>query len=196
VPQAIQTLERSVELCRQWNFSIHLTNAAARLGYAHVLSGDVEVGLSLLEQAAKQAESLGRLYEQASIIGWQGLAKLRVGRRDEALELATRAFEVADQSRQQGKRAHTLRILGEVHAGLGPSHVEQAEDCYHRALVQAQELGMRPLQAHCHRGLATVYSRTERAEQAETELSTAIGLFRSMDMDLWLPDSSKELVAR
>jgi tetratricopeptide (TPR) repeat protein len=110
VLQAIQTLERSVELCRIWNFSIHLTNASARLGYAHLLSGDVKLGLSMLEQAAKQAESVGRLYEQASIIGWLGLANLRAGRCDEALDLARRAFEVADQSRQHGKRAHTLRI--------------------------------------------------------------------------------------
>jgi len=193
--QAIQTLERSVELCRTWNFSIHLTNASARLGYAHVLSGAVDTGLSMLEQAAKQAESLGRLYEQASIIGWLGLANLRAGHCDEALDLALRAYEVADQSRQQGKRAHTLRILADVHAAFGPSHFEQAEDCYHRALLQARESGMRPLQAHCHLGLGTVYSRTERPEQAETELSMAIDLFRSIDMTFWLPQADKELSA-
>ena len=193
--QAIQTLERSVELCRTWNFSIHLTNASARLGYAHVLSGAVDAGLSMLEQTAKQAESLGRLYEQASIIGWLGLANLRAGHRDEALDLALRAYEVADQSRQQGKRAHTLRILADVHAAFGPSHFEQAEDYYRRALLQARESGMRPLQAHCHLGLGVVHSRTERPEQAETELSRAIDLFRSMDMTFWLPQANEELVA-
>ena len=33
---------------------------------------------------------------------------------------------------------------------------------------------MRPLQAHCHRGLGTLYATTGQREQARAELSTAI----------------------
>ena len=46
---------------------------------------------------------------------------------------------------------------------------------------------MRPLQAHCHRGLGMLYSQTGRAALARTALSTAIELYRAMDMTLWLP---------
>ena len=68
-----------------------------------------------------------------------------------------------------------------------PRSVEPAEAHYRQALALAEELGMRPLQAHCHRGLGTLYARTGQREQARTELSTAIELYRAMDMTFWLP---------
>ena len=46
---------------------------------------------------------------------------------------------------------------------------------------------MRPLQAHCHRGLGTLYSRMGRAQQTRIELSTAIQLYQEMEMTFWLP---------
>jgi len=41
-----------------------------------------------------------------------------------------------------------------------PPDAEQAEIYYRQALTLAEELGMRPLQAHCHRGLGTLYATT------------------------------------
>ena len=46
---------------------------------------------------------------------------------------------------------------------------------------------MRPLQAHCHRGLGTLYTKLEKVEQARTEFAMAIELYRIMDMTFWLP---------
>ena len=45
---------------------------------------------------------------------------------------------------------------------------------------------MRPLQAHCHRGLGTLYAATGQREQARTALSTAIEMYRHGD-DLLAP---------
>jgi tetratricopeptide (TPR) repeat protein len=61
-----------------------------------------------------------------------------------------------------------------------PDH-EPAEAHYQQALALADELGMRPLQAHCHRGLGTLYTKAGAREQARAELSTAIALYRAMD---------------
>jgi hypothetical protein len=46
---------------------------------------------------------------------------------------------------------------------------------------------MRPLQAHCHLGLGTLYAKAGQPEQARTTLSTAIALYRALDMSFWLP---------
>src|SRR5712691_10389249 len=62
-----------------------------------------------------------------------------------------------------------------------------------QALALAAELGMRPLQAHCHRGLGTLYLKTGQQEQAHAELSTAIALYRAMDMTFWLPETEADL---
>ena len=53
---------------------------------------------------------------------------------------------------------------------------------------------MRPLQAHCHRGLGTLYVTTGQVEQARIELSTAIEMYRAMAMTFWLPQAEAALV--
>jgi Flp pilus assembly protein TadD len=52
---------------------------------------------------------------------------------------------------------------------------------------------MRPLTAHCHRGLGAPYAKMGRREQARTELSTAIELYRAMAMTFWLPQAEAAL---
>ena len=52
---------------------------------------------------------------------------------------------------------------------------------------------MRPLQAHCHRGLGTLYAATGQHEQARTALSTAIEMYTSMEMTFWLPQTAAAL---
>jgi hypothetical protein len=49
---------------------------------------------------------------------------------------------------------------------------------------------MRPLQAHCHRGLDMLYAATGQQEQSRAELSTA------MEMTFWLPQVEAVLAQR
>jgi hypothetical protein len=53
---------------------------------------------------------------------------------------------------------------------------------------------MRPLVAHCHHGLGRLYCQTGRRAPAHAALSTAIGLYRTMDMTFWLPQAEAALV--
>jgi hypothetical protein len=53
---------------------------------------------------------------------------------------------------------------------------------------------MRPLTAHCHLGLGTLYAKTAYREQARAELSAAMALYRAMDMTFWLPQVEAALV--
>ena len=92
-----------------------------------------------------------------------------------------------------GYRYTTLHLLGDVAMHREPPDIDQATAHYRQALAVANELGMRPLQAHCHRGLGTLYAATEQREQACTELSTAIALYRDMEMTFWLPQTEAAL---
>jgi tetratricopeptide (TPR) repeat protein len=94
---------------------------------------------------------------------------------------------------ERGYQAYALRLLGEILVRRGILKSEQAEDCYREALILAEELGMRPLQAHCRRGLGSLYATMGQYEQARTELSTAIALYRAMDMTFWLPRTKAAL---
>jgi len=74
-----------------------------------------------------------------------------------------------------------------------PPEVESAEAHYRQALVAAEELGMRPLQAHCRLGLGKLYRRTGKQAQAQEHLVTAAAMYREMDMGFWLEKAEAEL---
>ena len=71
--------------------------------------------------------------------------------------------------------------------------VEPAVGHYHQALALAEELGMRPLQTHCQRGLGTLYARRGQRQQAHAALAVAIDLYRDMEMTFWLPQAEAAL---
>jgi hypothetical protein len=49
------------------------------------------------------------------------------------------------------------------------------------------------LQAHCHLGLGILYATAAQRQQTHAELSTAITLYRAMDMIFWLPQAEAVL---
>ena len=94
---------------------------------------------------------------------------------------------------ERGNQAYALRLLGEIVARREPPESASAEPHYRQALALAEELGMRPLQAHCHLGLGTLYAQTGRPEPARAELTAAIALYRYMEMTFWLPQAEAAL---
>ena len=70
-----------------------------------------------------------------------------------------RALELARAHQERGHQAYALHLLGDIAAHREPLEVEPAETHYRQALALAEELGMRPLQAHCHLGLGTLYAQ-------------------------------------
>ena len=68
-----------------------------------------------------------------------------------------------------------------------------AEDHYLKSLALATELDMRPVIAHCHLGLGKLYRRTDKREQAQEHLSTAMTMYREMGMTYWLEQVQREI---
>jgi predicted protein tyrosine phosphatase len=91
--------------------------------------------------------------------------------------------------------AYALRLLGEIASQGDPLDAETAEAHYRQALAFATELGMRPLAAHCHLGLGTLYRRIGKREPAQEHLSTAATMHREMGMRFWLAKSEQEATA-
>jgi class 3 adenylate cyclase/tetratricopeptide (TPR) repeat protein len=191
--EAVASLRQAIDLCTAWNFPVLLITATARLGYAHVLSGCVELGLPLLEQATAQADAAGRHYEHPTIVAWLAHAYLLAGRLEEGVKEAKRAYELAEASKQQAKIAHTLRILGEMHSAGDSSQLEEAKRYFVRALHLAIELGMRPLQAHCHLGLSRVYGRQNLVADSKEHITEAVWLYKTLEMGSWLREAERQL---
>ena len=92
-------------------------------------------------------------------------AYLLGGRTEDAFESAQRALDACRDFRQRGQEGRARRLLGEIAARLEPPEMVLAETHYRQALALAEELGMRPLQAHCHRGLGTLYAAMTSASK-------------------------------
>ncbi|HSF30629.1 MAG TPA: tetratricopeptide repeat protein [Candidatus Tectomicrobia bacterium] len=180
-------LERGIELCRVWQMQHHFPYVASPLGAAYALSGRIAEALPLMKQAVEQATSVPFTAHISRSLTALSEAYLLAGRPDEAMALAQRALEHARQDGERGHEAYALWLLGEIAARREPPDVDEAVTHYSQALTVSNELGMRPLQAHCHRGVGTLYAKMGRQEQARAELSTAIALYRPMDMSFWLP---------
>ncbi|MGH8059392.1 MAG: tetratricopeptide repeat protein, partial [Candidatus Entotheonellia bacterium] len=110
-----------------------------------------------------------------------------------ATALARLALDLSHTQKARGHQAWVLRLLSEIALRSDPVDHEEAETSYGQALALADELGMRPLLAHCHRGLGTLYHQMGRHAQARVELCTAIELYRAMEMTLWLPQTEAAL---
>jgi hypothetical protein len=80
-----------------------------------------------------------------------------------------------------------------VAARRDPSDVQEAEAHFRSAIGLAQELGMRPLAAHCHLGLGRLYRRTGQRREAQEHLAVAATMYREMDMRFWLDQAEAEI---
>jgi tetratricopeptide (TPR) repeat protein len=136
--------------------------------------------MGFLARAGFTLTSLGQVY-------------LLVGRSTEASALARRALALSREHKERGSQAWALRLLGEVAAHGDRPDAASAALYYRQALDLAAELGMRPLQAHCHYGLGTLYLKMGQPEQARIALATAITLYRAMAMTFWLPQTEAAL---
>jgi class 3 adenylate cyclase/tetratricopeptide (TPR) repeat protein len=191
--RAISLLERATGICHEADLPIYFPRVAAALGAAYMLDGRVTDAVPLLTQAMAQMMMTG-------LRGFQGLcgltlgkAQMLMGRLEDAHALVTQELALARAHQERGHQAYALRLLGDMAARREPPESTQAAAYYREALALAEALGMRPLQAHCHRGLGMLYAVTGQQEQARAALSTAIEMYKSMDMMFWLPPTEAAL---
>src|SRR5262249_43145483 len=151
--QAIRVLEQGAALCRASDNRDAWPGIATVLGAAYALQGRLVEAHALLEEAIKESIHTGGVRGLANRVAWLSEVCRLAGRGEEAWEHAHQALGLARQHKERWAEAHAPQQLGAVHAHADPPDATQAEAHYQQALALADELGMRPLQAHCHLGL-------------------------------------------
>jgi tetratricopeptide (TPR) repeat protein len=191
--QTTHLLEHAVALCQDWDITLFAPIAAASLGHVYAWSGRIGEGVSLLQQALTAHESAEIRYFQSLSVMQLGEAYLLADQIENARACAERAMRLARERGERGHEAWALRLLGDIVSHQSRPDVATAEAHYSAAMALTNELGMRPLMAHCHRGLGNLYAKTGRQEQARGALSTAIAMYRTMEMTFWLPETEAAL---
>jgi tetratricopeptide (TPR) repeat protein len=189
--KAIFPAERSVDLCRNSEIVSEVSRAEAHLGYAYLHSSRIAEALTLLEQAVERP-TMRRMYTLQ--LSWLAEGYLLAGRGEKAHQVASRALSLARDKKERGYEAWALRLLGEI-AARGDLDIGQAENHFRQALTLAEELGMRPLIAHCHVGLGKLYRCAGDRQKAEEHLNTGVAMMRQMKMGIWLERAEEELKA-
>jgi tetratricopeptide (TPR) repeat protein len=193
LPRALPPLERAMGICQDAPLPVYLPLTAAALGQAYTLGERITDAVPLLTEAMAQAMAMARVDFQTLSSLPLGEAQLLASRLEEAYTLAEHTLALANERQERGDQAYALRLLGDIAVRRDPPERELAEGYYQQALALANELGMRPLQAHCHRSLGTLYGQVGRGQQARAALSTAIELYRAMEMTFWLPQAEAVL---
>jgi tetratricopeptide (TPR) repeat protein len=186
-------LERAVDSCQRVDVAGYFPRIAAALGAAYTLAGRVADAIPLLTQAWEQTMTPDMRGLQALSGLALGEAQVRAGCLQEAHAIAERTLALTHAHQERGHQAYALHLLGNIAARRDPPEKELAAVSYQQALALAETLHMRPLQAHCHHGLGTLYATIGQREPARAELAIAIDLYRAMAMTFWLTQAEAAL---
>ena len=125
-------------------------------------------------------------------ITWLAEAYLAADQVTNARQTIQEALARAVLRQEHAVRATAIHVLGKIAASGEAPAAGEAEEHFREALDLANEMGMRPLQAHCHLSLGKLYRRTGRLDEARAELWTAVAMLREMEMAHWLPEAEGE----
>jgi len=193
LPRALPRLERAMGICQDADLPLFFPWIAAALGAAYALAGRVADAVPLLTQAMEQATATETVVHQALCGLSLGEAQVLAGSLEEAHALIEGVLAHARERQERGYQAYALRLLGDIAARREPPQSALAEAHYRQSLALAEELGMRPLVAHCHLGLGMLYAKMGQRGQARAALSTAVALYHDMEMSFWLPQAKAAL---
>jgi tetratricopeptide (TPR) repeat protein len=191
--RAMPVLARGLELSRLADVPALFAGTASALGFAWALAGRVKEGAELLEQGVAEAAARKITARQSLWLSWLSEVNVLANRLDEAGALATQALELSRAHGTRGNLAYALRARAEAVRRMGPAGGREAEGLFQQAIAQAEELGMRPLEAQARLGLGELYGTVNRPPDARVQLQRAAELFRALDMGRQLDRAEAEL---
>jgi len=166
--EATAQAEEAIRIASEVDHLISLAFSYRSLGFVFLRRGAIPQAIAPLERAVELCRVAVRVLF------------------DITAAVARRALDLAHRQKERGNEAWALRLLAEIAARADPPDVESADAHYRQALARTEELGMRPLAAHCHLGLGKLYRRTGQREQARDHLTIATTMYREMGMTFWL----------
>jgi len=189
--EAHQHAQKAIAIGEARGILVWLPAAHSMLGWIMARSGQAEQAVLALQRSIDIQDSLGI----PIWLSWYRVrlaeALLLAGRPSDARDAVARARQMTLMLGEQTVAAEALFVSATIHEA--DEAVESAGREYTEASALAEELGMRPLSAHCNLGLGKLYGRTGRGQEATEHLTTAAAMYREMDMRFWLERAEGEV---
>ncbi len=195
ISKAIPFLERSLRLGNDADFPGAIIHASWALGHAYNLTNRESEAAPMLERAWDMAESGGFMHFGVVCLMHLADAYSLMAQNEKASDSIDRALSVTRDGGFRAREAWALYMRAKMHGRLPETDNLATELAHQAALVLADQLGMRPLAAHCHLEMARLYQLMDRDSEANAELSQATELYRQMDMQFYLRQTEDGLKA-
>lgn len=189
-PRSVELAEHAMAIAQARDVALFLPLQQWLVGHAWARSGRIAEGASLIRTGLEQLEAWEMWRWVPLVLIHLGEVCVLAGLTDEARGHAARALGLARELGQRLHEAYAVRLFGE---SLAPEDAAGAKEPYRAALALAEELGLRPLVAHCHLGFGKLYRRTGQREQGQEHLTTALTMYREMGMSFWLEQAETVL---
>jgi hypothetical protein len=154
----------------------------ASLGYAQAMLGRSKDGLALLRPVM---DLMKKVVLAPLFCGLMSEALLVDGQLEEAQSWAELGLRLSSERAERIHEARALRLLAEI-GGAGDHDPLLVGTRFEESLSLAESMGLRPLVAHCHAGLAKVAQQLGRRREAQVHRATAKQIYRTLDMSFWL----------
>ena len=184
--EATTELERSVAICREMQIPTYLHLVGPALGSAYIATSRLLEAIGFLNEILNDPATQMMMVHRGHALSALSEAHLRSGDVGKALSAAQQAHAIVQEKKQRGHEPWISRLLGDITARSAQPDVGTVEMHYKKSLVLATELGMRPLVAHCHAGLAKFYRRVGKRAESDEQFAAATEMYREMGMTYWL----------
>ena len=184
--EAAPVLDRGIAFAREMDLTAWLPMLLSARGMVASRLEPGGTGLGMIEEGVQRGAALRILSRQAQRLTWLAEAYWLAGRADGAVAAAADAHRLAGEHGERGYAAGALRMLAQATADVGH---------YEAALDASRSLGMRPVEALCHLGLATLAGRIGDEARAVEHGAHALEMLRAMDMRYWLAEAESALGA-
>jgi DNA-binding NtrC family response regulator/predicted ATPase len=189
-PEAHSLVQHEIAVVQGGSLVFLLPFALAASAWALAELGETSEALDRLQECERVLAS-----NASTRVTWVyhalGRAAFLLDRLDDAQRLADLAIETA--ASQRGFAAHALHLLGDIATHPDRFDAARGETRYGEALTTAETGRMRPLIAHCRRGLASLYRRAGKSREAVDFLRSAAAMYHGMGMTYWMERAEAEL---
>lgn len=195
--QAIAILERGLKVCDAAEIPVQRPLLVSCLAVANAFVGRLDVALALLERGNDANHAVLAVDKGQAPLGkalstvWDVQTLILTGQLGEAEMLAQQGLNFFRDGKDRGSEAWLRYLQGEIFSHGDGSQSARALASYGEAAALAEELGMRPLRAHCQAGLARLRAQANQPEGARAQYFAVAEQFRTMGAPFWAAESER-----